>query len=228
VDIDEGEAAVRLAVQQAFDEFIARIKATVFADPGNPDWLVWPSDAWAELVARFVTPEARRVFEETLVEAGVVSPALVAGAAGTFVGQDLVPVVAATTIPDETQQRLYDAFIAGGVVAALALLVGSASLWAPMLGVMARNGGAAAVNAAQFDAARVFSDSGRRRVVKTWIAREDERTRLTHAAVDNTTVLVDDVFNVGGFPLRYPHDPFGPVGETVNCRCSLRFGEQNG
>jgi len=228
VDVDEGEAAVRLAVQSAFDEFVARIRATVFADPEHPDWLVWPTDAWPELVAEFVTPEARRVFEETLISAGVVSPALVAGAAGTFVGQDLVPVVTATTIPAQTQAWVYAAFVAGGSVAALGLLSASAALWQPMLGVMAVNGGAVAVNAAWFAAAVVLADGGRRRVVKTWIAREDEKTRLTHAAVDNTTVLVDDVFNVGGFPLRYPHDPFGPVQEVVNCRCRIRVGEQNG
>lgn len=228
MDVDEGEAAVRVAVQRAFDEYVAVIRATVFADPSNPDWLVWPSDAWPELVARYVTPEARRVFEETMLASGVVSPVVVAGAAGTFVGQDLVPVVTATTIPDQTQQWLYEAFVAGGAVAAFALLAGSVALWQPMLGVMAVNGGAAAVNAAVFAAALVFSDGGRRRVVKTWIAREDERTRLTHAAVDNSTVLVDDVFNVGGFPLRYPHDPFGPVQEVVNCRCRLRLGERNG
>lgn len=228
MDIEEGEAVVRVAVDQAFAAFIERIRATVFADPSNPDWLVWPTDAWPELVNMFVTPQARRVFEETMLEAGVVAPSLIAGAAGTFVAQDLVPVVTATTIPDETQQRLYDAFVAGGVVAALGLLSASALLWQPMLGVMAVNGGASAVNAAVAAAAAAFSDGGRRRVVKTWIARDDERTRLTHAAVDNTTVLVDDVFNVGGFPLRYPHDPFGPVQEVVNCRCRLRFGEQNG
>jgi len=227
VEIDEAEATVFAAVLEAFRKFLKRIKDTVFADPENPDWLVWPSDEWNRLVAVLIVPAISQVFLQTMQEARVTSERFIADAAATFVGQDLSPIVESQHIPVRTQSLIFEGIAAG--VAAEVLLSAVNPLWLPMLGVMAANGGATAVNGGLFSAARWFSDGGTKSVVKTWIAREDEKTRLTHALVDNTTVSVNDVFNVGGFPLRYPHDPFGPVNETVNCRCrlSFRFGVRN-
>jgi len=224
VDIDEAERVLLDAVRRAMAAFLARVRGTVFADLSNPDFLVWPSDAWALVVAEFVTPVAAELFRRVLADHGVTDPVVVDSAVATFVAQDLAPVVNATTIPDETQSVLFEAAVAGAVVG---LLTASAARWQPMLGVMAVNGGASAVNAADFVAGRLLSDFGRRDVTKRWIARDDEKTRPTHVTVDNTTVSVNDVFIVGGFPLRYPHDPFGPIQEVVNCRCRLRYGVRN-
>lgn len=60
---------------------------------------------------------------------------------------------------------------------------------------------------------------------KSWLATEDGRTRLTHAQADDQSVGIDEMFKVGGAMLRFPHDPLGPPGETINCRCTALFDE---
>lgn len=58
---------------------------------------------------------------------------------------------------------------------------------------------------------------------KTWDAKLDDRTRLSHRHLDGQTARVRDTFDVGGFNLRFPGDPLGPPHETVSCRCRLRY-----
>lgn len=58
---------------------------------------------------------------------------------------------------------------------------------------------------------------------KSWLATEDKRTRPTHSGVDGDSVGMDELFQVGAALLRFPHDPGGPSGETVNCRCTLLY-----
>jgi len=62
------------------------------------------------------------------------------------------------------------------------------------------------------------------RLEKFWIATKDGRTRPTHSAIDSVGApLQDGIFSVGGAPARYPGDPILPVGERVNCRCSIGY-----
>lgn len=225
MDIDEAERVMLDEVRRAFGQYLAAVDRSVFSDPQSPDWLLWPTDAWPAAVAGVITPAAASIFAQVLADHGVTDPAVVDSATATFVGQDLSPVVTSAHIPDQTYQWVFDAAVVGS---AAALLSPAALLWQPMLGVMALNAGAASVNAADYVSGRLLSGFGRRNVFKKWIAKDDEKTRLTHANVDNTTVSVNDVFIVGGFPLRYPHDPFGPIQETVNCRCRLIYGVRNG
>lgn len=65
-------------------------------------------------------------------------------------------------------------------------------------------------------------------VGEEWLAASDERTRDDHAEADGQIVPVDTSFEVGGNYLEHPGDPNGPVGEIVNCRCSLipRFSDE--
>lgn len=56
---------------------------------------------------------------------------------------------------------------------------------------------------------------------KMWVAENDDRVRPSHQEVDGTQVDVTEKFNVGGYPLDYPHDPAGPPSETYGCRCTL-------
>lgn len=53
-----------------------------------------------------------------------------------------------------------------------------------------------------------------------WIAVHDNKTRLDHWEADGQVAWVGQPFNVGGWPMLYPHDPAGPPEQTVNCRCS--------
>jgi hypothetical protein len=54
---------------------------------------------------------------------------------------------------------------------------------------------------------------------KMWVTRHDERVRPTHVAADHQIVDVHSRFHVGADALRYPGDPMGTPGETINCRC---------
>lgn len=54
-----------------------------------------------------------------------------------------------------------------------------------------------------------------------WVARKDERVRLTHRAAGGQIRSVFATFDVGGAELRYPGDPRGPLSEVMECRCVL-------
>lgn len=61
------------------------------------------------------------------------------------------------------------------------------------------------------------------KVVKTWHATNDDRTRDTHSEMDGQEVIgIDTPFETpGGEELRYPADPLGSPEETINCRCAV-------
>jgi hypothetical protein len=79
------------------------------------------------------------------------------------------------------------------------------------------------VGAANFGADAVAQDSGLK-LNKVWSAVNDVRTRHDHREVDGQKVGMDDTFNVGGFPMKYPGDKNKgktPAKEIVNCRCAV-------
>lgn len=60
-------------------------------------------------------------------------------------------------------------------------------------------------------------------VTKTWVSVEDERTRESHAALNNTTIPNDDYFFLEGESLLYPGDPMASAAANINCRCTLFY-----
>lgn len=70
-------------------------------------------------------------------------------------------------------------------------------------------------------AAEQVAASTGRAYVKFWVTQGDAKVRGTHstAQADNAGIPLDEDFKVGGARLRYPRDPAGPAGETINCRC---------
>ena len=65
-------------------------------------------------------------------------------------------------------------------------------------------------------------ESGKR--YKVWYAELDDKTREDHIEVDGTRIPIDEMFDVGGEQLRYPHDfMFGSAKNLVNCRCTCRY-----
>jgi len=54
---------------------------------------------------------------------------------------------------------------------------------------------------------------------KVWMASIDDRTRSSHADLNNVEVDVDEVFPNG---LMQPGDPSGAPEEVYNCRCSIK------
>lgn len=59
--------------------------------------------------------------------------------------------------------------------------------------------------------------------VKTWHNMRDSRVRKTHQLAGGQTVPAFSTFTVGGYALRYPHDPLAPIQETANCRCVVEY-----
>jgi hypothetical protein len=57
------------------------------------------------------------------------------------------------------------------------------------------------------------------KVLKTWWAILDLRTRASHAQADQQQVGVNENFIVDGESLKYPRDPNGSLGNIINCRC---------
>lgn len=80
-------------------------------------------------------------------------------------------------------------------------------------------------NASQFGieyiAKEIEADTGVK-MVKAWVASEDERTRPTHAEQDpDNWIGMDESFIVGDSIMMYPGDPNGSAEEVINCRCAL-------
>jgi hypothetical protein len=60
-------------------------------------------------------------------------------------------------------------------------------------------------------------------VLKIWHNQGDSRVRSSHLSV--ASVLLDELFSVGGTELRYPRDPAGSGRETFGCRCWVQHQE---
>lgn len=62
-------------------------------------------------------------------------------------------------------------------------------------------------------------------IKKTWNTMRDGHVRQTHAVNDRESILIDELFSVGGYPMAFPADSrYGaPVGERINCRCFLTY-----
>jgi len=56
--------------------------------------------------------------------------------------------------------------------------------------------------------------------VKEWVAIQDNRTRVSHSIASGQRVDLKQFFVVGGERLKYPGDPRGSAGNTINCRCA--------
>lgn len=58
---------------------------------------------------------------------------------------------------------------------------------------------------------------------KTWLHLDDEHGRAEHRHVSNSTVGIDDNFEIGGKSVRFPGDFVGDGTSVINCRCTLSF-----
>lgn len=58
---------------------------------------------------------------------------------------------------------------------------------------------------------------------RRWLAHHDDHTRPTHRMADGQEQPMGAPFYVGGSPMAYPGDKSAPVGEWINCRCSVGY-----
>jgi len=227
------ENNLRDVVEAAVGQYLTEVRRRVFSVASRPDWALWPSTLWPQIMAAEIVPRMQRIYEDLLVSQGVDKQS--AAAYGRTFAGSLNDLINDPHIPDrvfsQVQGVVFSQSYAQGDQGTLLdeLLIASAVLWVGMITVMAINAASLVWNGATYTAAIEARDRNPdARVLKTWIARDDDRTRITHRLVDNTTIGVTDTFTVGGFPLRFPHDPFGPPQEIMNCRCGLTFGVENG
>lgn len=220
------------AAAAAADVYAQVIRRRVFADPARPDWLVWPGQEWPLLAETVVLPKVLDEFRRVLRANGVTDRQVVESAVGTF-AVDMLQWVADSRVPDRILEQVTQAQAqdpTGALAVALtaagvgALVVGAAA--GPAVGagavmVWGAWAAATAVNSAVFTAGGVLASSGRVGGRKRWLSRDDERTRPTHVAADGQVQPLHQAFQVGGYPLRFPHDPLGPAAEVMNCRCVM-------
>lgn len=227
-DLETAELAMTTAVRHAVETFLDLVRATVFQNPTTPNLGVYPAQAWPQIFTEQVLPVLAAQFEAQLRAEGVTDEAVIRAMVATFITQVTYlvddPRIPARVLEEISRTIASPEFQIPGDKAAIiaALLVGTAAVWLGMIGVTASNMAALATNSATNQAAQIQVNQGKQ-VFKTWRAVDDSRTRPTHAAADNTRVPFQSVFTVGGFPLRFPHDPFGPPQEVINCRCVLSF-----
>lgn len=58
---------------------------------------------------------------------------------------------------------------------------------------------------------------------KVWVATGDARGRPEHTAISDTSLPMDQPFDVDGESMMFPHDPGASAANTVNCRCYVEF-----
>ena len=64
------------------------------------------------------------------------------------------------------------------------------------------------------------------KTMKTWRTEKDNRVRTTHREVDDFTIPIDELFQVGNAQLMYPCDEvngYDNPEEVCNCRCHLVY-----
>ena len=60
--------------------------------------------------------------------------------------------------------------------------------------------------------------------MKKWESSGDMLVRDTHRARDNMAAIgIEETWNNGKAPMRYPNDPMGVIDDRVNCRCAMSY-----
>lgn len=58
---------------------------------------------------------------------------------------------------------------------------------------------------------------------KQWLSSHDDRVRPSHRHADGQVVDIGDRFTLDTGTLAFPGDTTGPIGEWINCRCTMLF-----
>lgn len=220
--VDEAEDRMTAAYRAAFAVFMSRVRETVFVSPGQLDWSAWPTYLWPQLVQEIVIPQLWDIIVETMVNDGVPEDAA-AAAAATIVTELALPDD--PHIPQRVLEELQEPGAGVSVVPPGEAVNSQAEIWVPMLLAAGLAVAVVGFNSAVFTSAMWVFQSAGAPVVLVWHSRHDESTRPTHLAANGQRARMGQPFIVGGFALRFPHDPLGPPQEVYGCRCWLSFGD---
>ena len=64
------------------------------------------------------------------------------------------------------------------------------------------------------------------KMLKKWVATNDERTRSAHAEANGQIVDMNEDFTVGGVPMGYAGDSKGGASNVINCRCVIVYADE--
>lgn len=83
------------------------------------------------------------------------------------------------------------------------------------------------VNAGQTAAMGIVSDATGTTYSKTWLTAPgaEHPRHEDYDGLDGQTVALDQLFDVGGNPFAFPGDPDGAPEDSINCRCTLTYGD---
>ena len=238
VDLTRYEARIATVMRSVFEQQHARVRS----------WLEQSGKASQSRIALIAVPVGRIPLQvpedeaqmeqlilslvsqrgaEALAEIGLeIEFNVEASAAGEFVRSvtrrlfDDVNGTTTTAVRDAVAKALEGGGTLADAVSAIDEVFASAAAYrAPMI---ARTEGTRAYN---YAAQEAWTQSG---VVdgQEWMTARDGRGGRhsedpAYAGLDGQVAALDGAFQVGGSLLRFPGDPMGPAGETVNCRCTL-------
>lgn len=64
------------------------------------------------------------------------------------------------------------------------------------------------------------------KMLKKWVATNDERTRSTHVQANGQTVDMSEDFIVGGVQMGFAGDSKGGAKNVINCRCVIVYADE--
>lgn len=213
-------ATVAAANAVMSDPVVATTLARIAANYGEQGayyqrWL----ERYSELIGRAVTLGGRGIASSVGLDFSLQNPR-VRGIIQRRAG-DLV-----TNVSETTRESIRAAVLAGreqglgvGQVATLIEDTTFGAITGARAKTIARTEAVGALNAGEFAAA---VQSGVMRS-KTWLTQQDARVRDSHDALEGVTVDIGAAFPNG---LRYPHDPLGSAAETINCRCTCTYSDE--
>lgn len=247
--VQDAEQQVTDAAQAAMAEWLALVRDAILTDPADEltaatwrDWLnldTWPEPAkWAAIIAKHVGTVLRDVFtlawnsyttasqraqqgmNPDATRAEYVSATINQLAQSTFPADVWTAVTRARDTANETDEP--DDELRGRIVGTL-----NPDQWADHAELIGRTEANGAFNAGAFDAGQQRQDVLGETLYKQFWATTDQRTRNTHRIAHRQVRGYDEPFLVGGYDLRWPHDPLAPPQETINCRCALLVIEED-
>lgn len=128
-----------------------------------------------------------------------------------------------TQVSETTKQGIRDAVQAGlekgeGIPDMSARILEGGHFAPSRANLIARTESTGVTNGSGTEALQSHARAVGAKLEKSWLATPDERTRDSHAALDDLTwIPVDEPFRNG---LQYPGDPKGAATEVCNCRCT--------
>jgi len=231
--LDHDTEAVSLAVSE-----LATGVVTADADPAElaPNFDAWPPVAVWTAAAAVMVPVSAATWEQAFTDTLTPAQALVLSGSDYLAEHlaDTTTRLTSATWPDEVYNAVRtvvtEAIVANRTLAQIRADVATTlglSRWSNRAMVIARTEVMAAHNGGTWRAGLARQQVLGETLFKHWQATSDTRTRLAHRVINGAVVAADEPFLVDGVALSRPHDPLAPADQTVQCRCTLNWLDED-